>query len=407
MNLELKLGTCAAQVGPQNPRVLIGRDETKCELHTPDASVSRRHAEVYVDGGTAYIRDLGSSNGTWVDGTPLGQNPMALAPGQMVFVGHAPLGVEFFNAGGSQGATVMGAIPPEIKALMDARRQQQMAQAPMAPVAQQPLAGSPAAHAATQAPSSGSGGALGVGGTVAPEAAKLTYRRQGSNNNGTLLIALPGDTFNNDDTINGFLEFTATDKETVASIFIELVEVHKKGPKKGHVWDRHLVRQGPWKTKKGDVLPMEFKLRVPSGPSLSGPDCHWELRGYVDIDWALDVEATLPINMRNTDIEKIRDGLGSLDYRINVLDSKPLGQKFTGKFNPPANLQKQLNLTDINLDIEYLGSNLKVTMVVEKSKLFHFDKKQEFVFDLQKLRAASVPDVARHFQTEINKLMNV
>ncbi|MCA9694893.1 MAG: hypothetical protein KC636_35270, partial [Myxococcales bacterium] len=231
--------------------------------------------------------------------------------------------------------------------------------------------------------------------------------RQGSNNNGTLLIALPGDTFNNDDTINGFLEFTATDKETVASIFIELVEVHKKGPKKGHVWDRHLVRQGPWKTKKGDVLPMEFKLRVPSGPSLSGPDCHWELRGYVDIDWALDVEATLPINMRNTDIEKIRDGLGSLDYRINVLDSKPLGQKFTGKFNPPANLQKQLNLTDINLDIEYLGSNLKVTMVVEKSKLFHFDKKQEFVFDLQKLRAASVPDVARHFQTEINKLMNV
>ena len=221
-----------------------------------------------------------------------------------------------------------------------------------------------------------------------------------------MLIALPGDTFANETTLNGFLEFTATDKETVASIFIELVEFHKKGPKKGHVWDRCLARQGPWKTKKGDVLPMPFQLRVPSGTSISSPNCHWMLRGYVDISWALDIEATIPITMRNTDIEKLRNALGTLDYRVANLESKPLGQKYSGKFNPPMHLRKQLNITDINLDIEYLGTNLKVVMEVEKNKFFHRDKRQEFVFALDMLRSASVQDVSQHFQQEINKLMS-
>ena len=129
------------------------------------------------------------------------------------------------------------------------------------------------------------------------------------------------------------------------------------------------------------------------------------LRGYVDISWALDIEATIPITMRNTDIEKLRNALGTLDYRVANLESKPLGQKYSGKFNPPMHLRKQLNITDIHLDIEYLGTNLKITMKVEKSKLFHRDKRQKFVFDLARLRAASVQELAQHWQTEINKLM--
>jgi hypothetical protein len=44
-------------------------------------------------------------------------------------------------------------------------------------------------------------------------------------------------------------------------------------------------------------------------------------------------------------------------------------------------------------------------MEVEKNKLFHFDKRQEFVFALDRLRSASVQDVSTHFQLEINKLM--
>ena len=51
--------------------------------------------------------------------------------------------------------------------------------------------------------------------------------------------------------------------------------------------------------------------------------------------WARDIEAMAPINMCNTDIEKIRDALGSLDYRITDLQLTPLGQAYEGKFNPP------------------------------------------------------------------------
>jgi hypothetical protein len=427
MTVELKLGTLTRQVGPTKPRIMIGRDEQSCELWVHDESVSRRHAEVFVQGHAVFIRDLGSSNGTWVNGQPLGPHPVELQPGQIVYVGHAPLGVEWTQAGGGRAATVMAALPPELMAMMAQRRQQQMsqpqpayapppmqyAQAPQPMQYAQPRAsvapvGSPAAHQAAQAQTNmgvGVAATVGVGGSQGPTPAELSYRSQGSNNNGTLLIALPGDTFANDNTINGFVEFTATDNETVASIFIELVEFHKKGHKQGHVWDRCLVRQGPWKTSKGDVLPMPFALRVPSGTSISSPECYWQLRGYVDIAWALDIEANINITMRNRDVEKIRDALGALDYRINTIASLPLGQKYEGKFNPPMHLRKQLNITDINLDIEYLGTNLKVVMEVEKNKFFHRDKRQEFVFALEMLRNASVADVSAHFQIEINKLM--
>ena len=313
MTVELKLGTLTRQVGPTKPRILIGRDETSCELWIHDESVSRRHAEVFVQGHAVYIRDLGSSNGTWVNGQPLGPHPIELAPGQIVYVGHAPLGVEWTQPGGGKAATVMAALPPELMALMAQRRQQQMSAPPPSYAPAQPMSyaappqpmtyaqprpqsqpsaapiGSPAAHQAAQARSSmgvGVAATVGVGGSQGPTPAELSYRSQGNNNNGTLLIALPGDTFANDNTINGFLEFTSTDNETVASVFIELVEFHKKGHKQGHVWDRCLARQGPWKTSKGDVLPMPFSLRVPSGTSISSPECYWQLRGYVDIAWA-------------------------------------------------------------------------------------------------------------------------
>jgi hypothetical protein len=428
MTIELKLGTSFRQVDYNNPRALLGRDEKSCDLWVHDPSVSRRHAEVFFDRGNAFIRDLGSSNGTWVNGAPLGPHPMQLAPGQVVYIGHTPLGVEWVQADGGRAATQMVALTPDLMAMMDRHRQQMMAAppTPMAyapqptyaqpqptyaqpnPAQPQPLAGSPAAMQHQQHQQNagvGVAAVVGVGGSQGPAPAELTYRRQGGNNNGTLLIALRGDTFANDSTLDGFLEFTSTDSETVASIFIELVEFHKQGHKNGHVWDRCLVRQGPWKTKKGDVLPMPFSLRVPSGTSISSPQCYWLLRGYVDIAWALDIEAEAPITMRNRDIEKIRDALGALDYRVNTLDSKPLGQKYTGTFNPPMHLRSKLNITDINFDIEYLGTNLKVVMEVEKNKLFHFDKRQEFVFALDMLRSASLQDVSTHFQLEINKLM--
>ena len=402
-SVQLKIRDAVAQIDTTNPRIYIGRDNNVCGLATSDGSVSRRHAEVYLHGDTTYIRDLGSSNGTWVDGAPVGAQPVALHAGQSVYIGHAPLGLEWSGANG--GATVMAvSVPPELKALMEARKQQQvMASAPAAPPPA--YAGAPQFTPPTPAAAPAPQPGLGVGGAAAPLPADLAYRRQGSNNNGVLLIALKSDTFTNDSVVDGFLEFTALDNENVASVTIDLVECHKKGPREGHVWDRMLVRQGPWKTKKGDVLPMPFQLRIPPGTSITGRDCHWELRGYVDINWALDIEAMSPINMRNMDIEKIRDSLGALDYRIVELDPKPLGQRFEGKFQPPPQMRNQLGISNIDLVVEYLGTNIQIGMKVDKTRLFKFDKRTQFVLELARLRSAPHAEVSQYLQAELNKLM--
>lgn len=395
--IKFSLGTITANLDNTVPRLFIGRDNQTCGLATADSSVSRRHAEVFLQNGQAFIRDLGSSNGTWVNGNAVGQQPVALAPGQQVYIGRLPLAVEW--SGPKGGATVMAMdMPAELKAMIEQRQQQascQQSAVPFSPpvaVGSAPVAQSPASS-------------VGVGGssTSAQLPAAMGYRRQGANNNGALLIALQGDTFSNDSTIDGFVEFTATDNETVNSITVELVECHKKGKRNGHTWDRVMVRQGPWKAKKGDVLPMPFQLRVPPGTSISGRDVHWEIRGYVDISFAFDVEAISPVHMRNYDIERIRDALGALDYRIVEMDPAPLGQRYTGKFQPPAQLVKQLGLRDIGLEIEYLGTNLKFSIKLDKR--FRRDKKDEIVFDLPKLRAAPLPELSQYFQGLIGQMM--
>jgi hypothetical protein len=391
----LQLGNVSVQLDAGNPRVLIGRDAA-CGLASNEPSLSRRHAEVSFVGEALVIRDIGSSNGTWVDGEPVTAEPVTLRPGQQIFLGHIPLLIEW--SGGTQGATVLGEMPAELKALIESRKAAKSSVA--SPVAK--------TAAALQDPAMPGGPVktmLGIGGTDAPAAAEYAYRRQGSNNNGVLLIALRGDTFTNAATIDGYLEFTALDNETVASIIVELVEHHKRGPKNGHVWDRVLVRQGPWRTAKNEVLPLNFQLRVPPGTSPSGRDVNWEVRGYVDIEWAFDIAAASPINVRNLDIEKIRDALGSLDYRLAELNPEPLGQRFTGKFQPPVQLRSQYGVSDINLAVEYLGQNLQIAMEVEKTSLFKFDKQTKLVFDLQQFRAGSTQQLSTFLGGKIDEMM--
>lgn len=390
--IQLKIGHTALQLAENNPNLLIGRDEQSVNLVTPDASVSRRHCEVFLQQGRAFIRDLGSSNGTWVNGAPVGRDPVELVPGQQVFVGHVPLLIEW-QGGPQVGATMMGALPPELLALMEARRQQAQVQY-----------SAPSAH-----PNTGFQGApptvLSVGGSQAPLPSQLTYRRQGSNNNGVLLVALPGDTYTNDSVLEGFLEFTAMDNETISSITVELVEVNRKAAKKGHSWDRVIVKQGPWKCRKGDVVPMPFSLRIPSATSISGRDVYWEIRGYVDVAWAYDIDVEVPITMRNKDIERLRDALGSLDFRVADLDSKPLGQEFTGKFHPPAQLAKRVGIDAINVLIQYLGANMKILLEVDKTGVFSKDKRTDFVIELERLRSAPAHEVAGLLKANIDRLM--
>jgi pSer/pThr/pTyr-binding forkhead associated (FHA) protein len=53
----------------------IGRDE-HCDVVISAPQASRRHAEIRVDGDTAMVRDLGSSNGTFVNGRRIQQHEL-------------------------------------------------------------------------------------------------------------------------------------------------------------------------------------------------------------------------------------------------------------------------------------------------------------------------------------------
>jgi Protein of unknown function (DUF3662)/FHA domain len=50
-----------------SPRVVLGRSRT-CDVHLADVNVSRRHAEIRQEGATYWIVDLGSTNGTQLNG---------------------------------------------------------------------------------------------------------------------------------------------------------------------------------------------------------------------------------------------------------------------------------------------------------------------------------------------------
>ncbi len=58
----------------------IGRTSSN-DIFIPDKPVSRKHAEITFEGGAFYIRDLGSKNGTQVDGEIISSNPERLSSG--------------------------------------------------------------------------------------------------------------------------------------------------------------------------------------------------------------------------------------------------------------------------------------------------------------------------------------
>jgi len=71
------------------PRITIGRS-SRNELQLGDFTVSKEHAEVVVDGMQVVIRDLGSRNGTRVNGADAREG-IPLKPGDQVEIGHVAL----------------------------------------------------------------------------------------------------------------------------------------------------------------------------------------------------------------------------------------------------------------------------------------------------------------------------
>src|ERR1041385_3604462 len=74
---------------PRSGAVVTGRDKD-VELRVQHASVSRRHATIRVDEGIVRVADLGSHNGTRVNGEQVSE-ARALASGDVVTVGDVVL----------------------------------------------------------------------------------------------------------------------------------------------------------------------------------------------------------------------------------------------------------------------------------------------------------------------------
>jgi DNA-binding winged helix-turn-helix (wHTH) protein len=83
---------------------LIGRDRESV-VWIDDASVSRRHARIAVDGDGATIEDLGSKNGTFLRGRRIGK-PVPLADSDPIKIGPASMVFRQFRKTGSTASTI-------------------------------------------------------------------------------------------------------------------------------------------------------------------------------------------------------------------------------------------------------------------------------------------------------------
>ena len=64
-------------------RVLVGRSP-ECDVVVPAEDVSRKHALLWREHGSSWVRDLGSANGTVVDGESLGTDPLEVEQGSVL-----------------------------------------------------------------------------------------------------------------------------------------------------------------------------------------------------------------------------------------------------------------------------------------------------------------------------------
>jgi len=89
---------------PLDDQLTLGREEGRADLVLDDPGVSRVHARFAVDRGAVVVEDLGSSNGTFVNGERISR-PVELGADDEVQLGGTVLSVE-----GADAATAL--IPP-------------------------------------------------------------------------------------------------------------------------------------------------------------------------------------------------------------------------------------------------------------------------------------------------------
>ena len=77
------------QISRKAPVLSVGRSNVDLELN--DASVSRRHAQFEIIGDGLTLKDLGSTNGTKVDGHDIGSGAVIVSAGSSILLGSVSL----------------------------------------------------------------------------------------------------------------------------------------------------------------------------------------------------------------------------------------------------------------------------------------------------------------------------
>ncbi len=67
-------------------KISVGRDPMS-DISIADPEISRRHARLEKTAVGYQLQDMGSTNGTYIDGERLGDEPVALQPGQSIVFG--------------------------------------------------------------------------------------------------------------------------------------------------------------------------------------------------------------------------------------------------------------------------------------------------------------------------------
>lgn len=160
--LRAKTGSISGKAFPipANGRAILGRSQS-CDIVLPGTHVSRQHAELYFQSGKLHVKDLGSSNGTFVNRKKV-QDTVVIAGDEirfdtLVFQVEAP----------QQEA---GAAPDESevdRTMFRPAVSTASAPAATAPASPRPVAAQPAATQAVPPPAASSGAGVWVTLTVA------------------------------------------------------------------------------------------------------------------------------------------------------------------------------------------------------------------------------------------------
>jgi ABC transport system ATP-binding/permease protein len=104
-SLVIHEGAGAGSEHPVDGELILGREHATADLVIEDPGVSRRHARVHPDNGTVIVEDLGSSNGTYVNGQRI-SGPVEVGAGDELQIGATILGVQ------GAGTAATAVMPP-------------------------------------------------------------------------------------------------------------------------------------------------------------------------------------------------------------------------------------------------------------------------------------------------------